>query len=223
MAQYVPTLEFYSNKLPLISTTYASSESFFAINVNPLCKPQDVTDTFMPNIAYFEFLRLYRYKVDDILEVIGFHDNTPQFRFARRKNVVLSIQTEATTEEDLLKAVTNAKLVLESSDLTLMEFTSYADISTAPGHYVLYWELKTNKFNNNNATTKLDENVLAECCYVVEESLDALYRKERTKDGKIGALEIRVVQNGTFDALMDFFVSRGGSVTQYKTPLEHVH
>ncbi|KFK35356.1 hypothetical protein AALP_AA5G274100 [Arabis alpina] len=249
MAQYVPTLEFYSNKLPLVSTTYGASESFFGVNVNPLCKPQDVTYTFMPNISYFEFLHidegnnneivelanvklghyyapvvttfagLYRYKVDDILEVTGFHNNAPQFRFARRKNVVLSIQTEATTEDDLLNAVTNAKLVLESTDLMLMDFTSYADISTAPGHYVLYWELKTKNFNNNNLTTKLDEKVFAECCYVVEESLDPLYRKERTKDGTIGALEIRVVQNGTFDALMDFFISRGGSISQYKTPV----
>lgn len=129
--------------------------------------------------------------------------------------MALSIQTEATTDVDILKAITNAKLVLESSDLMLIDFTSYADISTTPGHYVLYWELKT----KNNGTTKLDDKVLVECCYVMEESLDALYRKERTKDGSIGALEIRVVQNGTFDAFMDFFVSRGGSVTQYKTPL----
>ncbi|CAH2036682.1 unnamed protein product [Thlaspi arvense] len=249
MAQYVPTLEFYSDKLPLISPTYASSETFFGINVNPLCKPQDVTYTFMPNIAFFEFLPvdkesnndivdladvklgcyyvplvttysgLYRYKMDDILQVAGFHNKAPQFRFARRKNEVLSIQSEGTTEVELLKAVTNAKLVLESSDLMLMDFTSCADISTTstPSHYVLYWELKAK--NLDNTSTKVDDKVLVECCHVVEESLNASYRKERTKEGAIGALEIRVVQNGTFDALMEFFVSRGASVAQYKTPL----
>ncbi|CAL9215853.1 unnamed protein product [Arabidopsis halleri] len=257
IAQYIPTLDFYSNKLPLVTTSYGSSETFFGTSLNPLSKPQDVAYTFIPNIAYFEFSPvdkdnnnelvqladvklgyyyspvvttysgLYRYKVDDILEVTGFHNNAPQFKFAQRKNVVLSIQTEATTEVNLLKAVTNAKLVLESSDFMLLDFTSYAEISSAPGHYVLYWELKT----KNNGTSKLDDKVLVECCYVVEESLNAFYRKERTKDGSfgdqkkkkkhgsIGALEIRVVQKGTFDALMDFFVSRGGSVTQYKTPL----
>lgn len=56
-AQFIPMLEFYSNKLPLISPIYASSETMFGVNVNPLCKPQDISYTFMPNMSYFEFLR----------------------------------------------------------------------------------------------------------------------------------------------------------------------
>ncbi|KAF3782238.1 Indole-3-acetic acid-amido synthetase GH3-3 [Nymphaea thermarum] len=55
MAQYIPSLEFYSGGLPLASTAYASSESFFGINLNPLCKTEDIAYTIMPNIAYFEF------------------------------------------------------------------------------------------------------------------------------------------------------------------------
>lgn len=56
LAQYIPTLEFYSDKLPIVSTTYASSETYFGINVNPLSKPQHVSYTFLPNLSYFEFL-----------------------------------------------------------------------------------------------------------------------------------------------------------------------
>ncbi|KAK3021104.1 hypothetical protein RJ639_045488 [Escallonia herrerae] len=56
MAQYIPTLEFYSGGLPLISTMYASSECYFGINLNPLSKPPDVSYTLLPNMAYFEFL-----------------------------------------------------------------------------------------------------------------------------------------------------------------------
>lgn len=55
-AQYIPMLEFYSNKLPLSSPLYASSETLFGVNVNPLCKPHDVSYTFMPNFSDFEFL-----------------------------------------------------------------------------------------------------------------------------------------------------------------------
>jgi auxin responsive GH3 family protein len=44
-----------------------------------------------------------------------------------------------------------------------------------------------------------------------------MYRKSRHR-GSIRALEIRVVKPGAFDALMDFFVSRGTSPSQYKTP-----
>ena len=83
--------------------------------------------------------------------------------------MVSRIQTEATTEVDLLKAVTHVKLILKSWRLMLMDFTSYAYISSIQGHYVLYQELKTKK----NWQTKIDDNVLAECCYGVEESFDA--------------------------------------------------
>ncbi|KAL0763677.1 hypothetical protein Bca101_079828 [Brassica carinata] len=95
-------------------------------------------------------------------------------------------------------------------------FTCYPHISAIPGHYVLYWELKGNR--NGDISELIDTNVSVECCSVVEESLDALYRKYRSKYGSIGALEIRVVQQGTFDSLMEYFIAQGASIGQYKTP-----
>ncbi|KAF8104037.1 hypothetical protein N665_0181s0058 [Sinapis alba] len=246
MAHYVPTLDFYSNKLPLISPIYASSETMFGINVNPLCKPLDVSYTFMPNVSYFEFLLvneankveivdlvdvnlgcyyeplvtnhtgLYRYKMGDILQVTGFYNNTPQFRFVQRKSVALSVHLETTTEEQILKAMTNARNVLESSNLMLFEFTCVADTSSDLGHYVFYWELKS---KTNNADLELDNELLVECCSVLENSLDPVYWKYRSENGPIGALEIRVVKEGTFDSIMDIYISRGATITQYKTPI----
>ncbi|KAF2609293.1 hypothetical protein F2Q68_00043291 [Brassica cretica] len=248
MAQYIPILEFYSYKLPQVSTVYGCSESTFGFNVDPLSKPQDASYTFLPNISYFEFLPidherdiasivdlvnvkqgcyyepvvtnsfgLTRYLIGDILQVVGFYNSTPQFRFVRRKNIVLSVETEMTTEEDILKALARASLVLESSsDVMLMGFTCYADVSTFPGHYVFYWELKARAIKD---VVEPDKKVLVECCSVLEESFDALYRRLRSKGGVIGALEIRVVQKGTFDSLMEYFTSQGGSTAQYKTPI----
>lgn len=266
MAQYIPTLEFYSGGLPLISTMYASSECFFGINFKPLSKPSDVSYTLLPNMAYFEFLPvekshsetteeaqcngnsgshsvketvdlvdvklgqyyelivttftgLYRYRVGDILMVTGFYNNAPQFRFVQRQNVVLSIDTDKTSEEDLLKAVTEAKKLLEPLGFLLTEYTSYPDTSSLPGRYVLFWELKA-KGNNIviNELKGLNGEIMEECCSRVEESLDYVYRRCRAKDKSIGALEIRVVRHGTFDALMDYCLSQGSSVNQYKTP-----
>ncbi|CAH8312134.1 unnamed protein product [Eruca vesicaria subsp. sativa] len=56
MAQHIPLLEFYVNDLLLISRNYVSSEAMFGVNLNPLCKPQDVSYTFLPNMSYFEFI-----------------------------------------------------------------------------------------------------------------------------------------------------------------------
>ncbi|KAE8023799.1 hypothetical protein FH972_009460 [Carpinus fangiana] len=271
MAQYIPTLEFYSGGLPLVSTMYASSECYLGINFKPLSKPSDVSYTLLPNMAYFEFLHveknheqvseeiqcnttisdknctqkeykkeimelvdlvdvklghyyelvittftgLYRYRVGDILMVTGFHNNAPQFRFVHRRNVVLSIDTDKTNEDDLFNAVTQAKRLLKPLGFLLTEYTSYVDTSSIPGHYVLFWELK---MKGNNDLPELDHAIMEQCCSIVEDSLDYVYRRCRKKDNSIGPLEIRVVKHGTFDALMDFCVSQGSSVNQYKTP-----
>ncbi|CAB87144.1 auxin reponsive-like protein [Arabidopsis thaliana] len=161
------------------------------------------------------FSGLYRYRVGDVLRATGFYNNAPHFCFVGRQKVVLSIDMDKTYEDDLLKAVTNAKLLLEPHDLMLMDFTSRVDSSSFPGHYVIYWELgskvKDAKFEPNR-------DVMEECCFTVEESLDAVYRKGRKNDKNIGPLEIKVVKPGAFDELMNFFLSRGSSVSQYKTP-----
>lgn len=163
----------------------------------------------------WDFTGLYRYRLGDVLRVTGFYNNAPQFYFVGRQKVVLSIDVDKTYEEDLHKAVTNAKLLLEPHDIMLMDFTSRVDSSSIPGHYVLYWELGS-KFKD--AKLELDLNVMEECCITVEESLDSVYRKQRKNDKNIGPLEIKIVRRGAFDEVMNFFLSRGSSVSQYKTP-----
>ncbi|XP_022753988.1 indole-3-acetic acid-amido synthetase GH3.17-like [Durio zibethinus] len=269
MRQYTTELEFYGGGLPLVSCIYASSEAICGINLEPLSKPSDVFYTFLPNMAYFEFLPmkkdyvtisqdqaqfdgvshhesemktnnedtepvdlvnvkpgqcyellvttsagLYRYRVGDILMVSGFHNNTPQFQFVERQNVILSIYVDKTSEADLLKAVTEAKTLLDPLGFILTGFTSYADTSSTPGHYVLFWELKGKEGNN---IKELDPKIMLECCSKMEELLNYTYKIHR-KENAIAALEIRVVKQGTFVALMDYYVSKGASLSQYKAP-----
>ncbi|GMJ10502.1 Gretchen Hagen 3.17 [Hibiscus trionum] len=252
MSQYVDRLEFYGGGLPLLSVFYACSESFCGINLEPLSEPSNVSYTFIPNMAYFEFLPvinrdtltmseedvepvglthvkldryyellvtsaagLYRYKVGDVLKVTGFHNSTPRFQFIERQNVILSIDSDKTSEADLLKAVTEAKTLLDPLGVILVGHTSYADTSSIPGHYVLFWELKAKE--GKDGQDPVDPKVMEKCCYRVEESLDYIYRSYR-KQNAIAALEIRVVKQASFDVLMDYYVSRGASMSQYKTP-----
>ncbi|XP_057964834.1 probable indole-3-acetic acid-amido synthetase GH3.1 [Malania oleifera] len=248
MAQYIPTLDFYSGGLPLACTMYASSECYFGLNLNPMCKPAEVSYTIMPNMAYFEFLPhepapsgstreptpklvdlvdvevgkeyelvittyagLYRYRVGDILRVTGFHNSAPQFHFVRRKNVLLSIDSDKTDESELQRAVENASRLLREH-ASVVEYTSFADTKTIPGHYVIYWELMT------AGNSPPGDSVLSQCCLAMEESLNSVYRQCRVADNSIGALEIRVVKGGTFEELMDYAISRGASINQYKVP-----
>ncbi|ESQ43018.1 hypothetical protein EUTSA_v10012997mg [Eutrema salsugineum] len=258
MSQYIPTLDYYSNGLPLVCTMYASSECYFGVNLRPLCKPSEVSYTLIPTMAYFEFLPvhrnsgvtssislpkaltekeqqelvdlvdvklgqeyelvvttyagLYRYRVGDVLRVAGFKNNAPQFSFICRKNVVLSIDADKTDEVELQNAVKNAVTHLVPFDASLSEYTSYADTSSIPGHYVLFWELCL------NGNTPIPPSVFEDCCFTIEESLNSVYRQGRVSDKSIGPLEIKIVESGTFDKLMDYAISLGASINQYKTP-----
>ncbi|MED6173811.1 hypothetical protein PIB30_063156 [Stylosanthes scabra] len=258
MSQYIPTLDYYSNGLPLVCTMYASSECYFGVNLNPLCKPSEVSYTLIPTMCYYEFLPvnranendalpssnrslndkeqqdlvelvdvklgqeyelvvttyagLYRYRVGDVLRVAGFKNKAPQFNFVCRKNVVLSIDSDKTDEVELQNAMKNAVTHLIPFDATVSEYTSYADTTTIPGHYVLYWELTL------NGTTQIPPCVFEDCCLAIEESLNSVYRQGRVSDKSIGPLEIKIVEQGTFDKLMDYAISLGASINQYKTP-----
>ncbi|KQK09904.1 probable indole-3-acetic acid-amido synthetase GH3.2 [Brachypodium distachyon] len=250
MAQYIPTLRFYSGGLPMACTMYASSECYFGLNLRPMCDPSEVSYTIMPNMGYFELMPhdpeappvskddcppprlvdladaevgkeyelvittyagLCRYRVGDILQVTGFHNAAPQFRFVRRKNVLLSIDSDKTDEAELQAAVERAARLLAPYDATIVEYTSEADATTIPGHYVVYWELMARGAMWPEAA------VFERCCLEMEEALNAVYRQGRNGDA-IGPLEIRVVRAGTFEEVMDYAISRGASINQYKAP-----
>ncbi|THU71945.1 hypothetical protein C4D60_Mb04t06890 [Musa balbisiana] len=261
MAQYIPTLEYYSGGLPMACTMYASSECYFGLNLKPMCDPAEVSYTIMPNMAYFEFLPhgdcgdgqshrpgrdkaqlvdladvevgkeyelvittyagLNRYRVGDILRVNGFYNAAPQFRFVRRKNVLLSIESDKTDESELQKAVESASALLRPYSASVVEYTSHADTKAIPGHYVIYWELlaKDKSASAAEAVGALArDGVMERCCLAMEEALNSVYRQSRVADGSIGPLEIRVVRGGTFEELMDYAISRGASINQYKVP-----
>ncbi|CAL9198372.1 unnamed protein product [Musa hybrid cultivar] len=250
MAQYIPTLEYYSGGLPMACTMYASSECFFGLNLKPMCDPSEVSYTIMPNMAYFEFLPhggdgvdkaqlvdladvevgkeyelvittyagLNRYRVGDVLRVTGFHNAAPQFRFVRRKNVLLSIESDKTDEAELQKAVESVSALLRPYNASVVEYTSHADTKAIPGHYVIYWELLAKDASPSAAEAVTRDGVMELCCLAMEEALNSVYRQSRVADGSIGPLEIRVVRGGTFEELMDYAISRGASINQYKVP-----
>ncbi|XP_042436444.1 probable indole-3-acetic acid-amido synthetase GH3.2 [Zingiber officinale] len=254
MAQYIPTLEFYSGGLPMACTMYASSECYFGLNLRPMCKPGEVSYTIMPNMAYFEFLPLEdglssgsaatgaplqlvdlarvevgkqyelvittyaglcRYRVGDILQVTGFYNSAPEFRFVRRKNVLLSIESDKTDEAELQRAVERASALLRRWGASVVDYTSQAETRSIPGHYVIYWELLVRSEGEDRWPPK---EALEACCLEMEEAMNSVYRQSRAADGSIGPLEIRVVRGGTFEELMDYAIGRGASINQYKVP-----
>ncbi|KAI3931625.1 hypothetical protein MKX01_001035 [Papaver californicum] len=257
MSQYIPTIDFYSNGLPIISCRYSTSECYMGINLNPLSKSDEVSYTLIPTMAYYEFLPvhdgssnnrnncdsenqelepvdliavelgreyelvittyagLYRYRVGDVLRVAGFKNNAPQFKYMGRNNKLPSIATEKIDEVELQNAVNiAANHLMKFIHVSLVDYTCFTDTtSTTPGHYVIYFELHCDMGN----TSISRPSVFEECCFALEESLSSYYCFVRN-EGTVGPLEIKIVEKGTFDKLMNYAISQGASLSQYKTP-----
>ncbi|XXG82197.1 hypothetical protein AAC387_Pa10g0196 [Persea americana] len=159
-------------------------------------------------IIVTNFAGLYRYRLGDVVKVMGFHNSSPELQFVCRRSLLLTINIDKNTEKDLQLAVEAASKLLAEKKLELIEFTSHVDSSTEPGHYVIFWEL----------SGAPDQEVLVECTNCLDRSfIDAGYVSSR-KVNAIGPLELRVVRRGTFQKVLDHYLGLGGAVSQFKTP-----
>ncbi|KAK1376153.1 putative indole-3-acetic acid-amido synthetase GH3.5-like [Heracleum sosnowskyi] len=143
---------------------------------------------------------------------MGFHNSTPDLQFVCRRNLLLTINIDKNTERDLQQSVESAAKLLAAEKLEVVDFTSRVDLTTDPGHYVIYWEI------NGEA----NDDILRECCNCLDKSfVDAGYMSSR-KVNAIGALELRVLRRGTFHEILEHFVGMGCAVNQFKTPRKSI-
>eukprot|EP00246_Nothoceros_aenigmaticus_P005955 TRINITY_DN1853_c0_g2_i3.p1 TRINITY_DN1853_c0_g2~~TRINITY_DN1853_c0_g2_i3.p1 ORF type:complete len:602 (-),score=67.60 TRINITY_DN1853_c0_g2_i3:51-1670(-) len=161
---------------------------------------------------------LWRYKVGDVLQCVGFYHGAPKFKMVGRKNVVLSIHTDKTEEKELQEAVSRAaNRHLPPADARLHDFTSCASLDTVPGHYVLFWEISSTTGEGEGAAhTRVSESALADACFTMETALGEPYRRGRII-GAIAPLELRIVRPGTFEHITQQAVDRGVAPPQFKT------
>ncbi|XP_075103835.1 indole-3-acetic acid-amido synthetase GH3.6-like [Nicotiana tabacum] len=127
--------------------------------------------------------------------------------------MILCVDDELSNEVELQNAVKNVVDSMMPFDAHVTEYTSYVNITTISSHFVLFWE------PSGKGSTPIPPSIFEDCCLTIEESLNILYLQGRASDKSIGPLEIRVVEIGTFDKLMDYRISLGASMNQYKTPL----
>ncbi|KAK3428563.1 hypothetical protein EUGRSUZ_E00072 [Eucalyptus grandis] len=202
----------YFEFIPLGAMTEISgkeNESSTLLCVDP--KPVGLTEVKVGEeyeIIVTNFAGLYRYRLGDVVKVVGFHNSTPELQFICRRNLLLTVNIDKNTEKDLQLAVEAAAKLLGKEMLEVVDFSSQVDFSTEPGHYVIFWEM------NGQAS----EEILRGCCNCLDRSfVDAGYIGAR-KVGAIGALELRVVRRGTFQKILNYYLGLGAAVSQFKTP-----
>lgn len=143
-----------------------------------------------------------------MIEVTGFHRNTPKLNFICRRKLILTVNIDKNTEKDLQLVVERGSQMLRNSKIELLDFTSHANVANKPGHYTIYWEIKG----------EVEEGLLGECCREMDASfVDHGYVVSR-KCNSIGPLELCIVEKGTFKKIMEYFIANGAALSQFKTP-----
>ncbi|XP_058077880.1 probable indole-3-acetic acid-amido synthetase GH3.6 [Magnolia sinica] len=150
---------------------------------------------------------LYRYRLGDIVKVIGFYNSSPEVEYVMRAP---KAPGEVLTEKSLISAMERLRCMLrEETKVEIVEFASFVDLESSPKHVVIFIE----------PSIEFEESMvfLQRFCLLLEDCLGSIYKVQR-KNRDVGPLEISVVKPGSFYELFRAAVENGAPANQYKPP-----
>lgn len=232
---YNSNVEFYIDNIPVCSIVYGASEGMIGINpyinkIEYVLLPDscyfefiDVNDIEKKNpdtsdidkliigksyeIVVTNLNGLYRYRLGDVVKVVGFYNNSPKIEFLYRKNQLLNMVSEKTTEQHLKYAIDKT---VNKLNLKLVDYTTYPDNNTTPGRYIIYLELRD--FNNEYNILEIEKKLDFEL-----KNANLAYGRFRNNN-RLNQLKLVIVEEGTFNNLKDKLVRKGASRSQLKVP-----
>jgi hypothetical protein len=151
---------------------------------------------------------LYRYNINDLVEVVGFHEDTPIIQFVRKGLGVSSITGEKLTEEQVKVALCHALRQLKLTQIN--HFTASVQLGHPP-YYACFAELNGH----------LPDSVREEFLRVFELSLQAQNPEyeEKRASRRLGPPVLEIVPPGTYTRLRQQRVLEGAPEAQVKIPL----
>ena len=232
---YDDMVNYYTESLPIYSPAYAATEAMMGINpyaekIRYVIIPDTAFYEFIPieesnkknpetycidelkigesyEVIVTNYAGFYRYRLGDVIKVVDYYNKSPEIEFLYRKNQVLNMYAEKTTEEHLKVAISNT---MSKLDLSLVDYTTLEDNSITPGRYIFYFE-----FNNELPKSRLK---------LLEKTLDLELQKANLaygrfrKSNKLACTGVIVIRRNTFDNIKKFLISKGVSKSQIKIP-----
>jgi hypothetical protein len=232
---YDEELNYYTDSLPIYSAAYGSTEAMIGINpyadkIRYVIIPDTAFYEFISieeenkeskntlnldelkvgkkyEIVVTNYAGLYRYRIGDVIKVVGFYNNSPEIEFLYRKNQVLNMVSEKTNEEHLTNSV---RRTIEKLNLVLADYTTMPDISITPGRYVFYFELKE---NISNYKLKILEKILDD-----EIRISNLAYNRARNNKRLGMVKVKLLLPNTFNLVKEYLFKKGVSKNQIKIP-----
>nr|WP_320026751.1 GH3 auxin-responsive promoter family protein [uncultured Acetobacterium sp.] len=230
-AVYTDKMRHYLGDVPIYFSVYAASESIMAI-CNEMESQEFV---LIPDSAFYEFIPVdqedseetltmeqletgkdyeivltntsgfYRYRIKDVVRVVGWYKNCPKIQFVYRLNQMVSIAGEKTTEECISWAV---KEFAKDTECELVDYSVYADVAVSPGRYVIIMETEKRMSKENHDKYRI---IIEEKLGIANPSIGS-----KVKSGILSPSEITFVQEETYALYRDLMIMRGISGNQLK-------
>ncbi len=228
---YVQKLRKHIGDAPIHNMGYAAAEGYMAmpveLNVNDyVLLPRSIFFEFIPlddpdckrpltigevevgkeyELIVTNFSGLYRYQIEDVVRVTGYHNKTPKIEFLYRNNLAMNIANEKTTTQMVDWA---AAKVQEQLGISFKGYSFYADTDNEPVRYMLLAEP--------------DGDVSADKIPEIEKALDEWLNESNEKYfkyrrwGMITDPKVVLLKKGTYADYRDMLKKQGKVLNQIK-------
>ncbi|GCB74674.1 hypothetical protein scyTo_0003765, partial [Scyliorhinus torazame] len=231
---------FYCEGVPIYSPVYAATEGLIGVNLWPgkeerhyllwplsiffefipvdLCSEGQPQTLFLDEVKENELYELivtntsglYRYRMGDIVKVVGFHNQCPVVEFKCRRGQFLNVRGEKITEEAFYRTLLRAVSLWPGA--MLLDYCCAQSGLLGPfcgssdPHYEVFVEIKGVRNLSEDQRYKLDQ-----CLQEDSEQYQSFRRK-----GSLGPVRVHIVAAGSFKALTDFIMANlGTSYSQF--------
>ncbi len=150
---------------------------------------------------------LYRYLLNDLVEMCGRYEETPRIRFVRKGGATSNLLGEK-FEEDLVNRAVGA--ALKDTRIETTCFTLAPVVGGVRPHYALYFEPTPG--TPDDALTRLRD--------AVDDALakNAIEYSRLRRNGHLAPLELRRLPDGSYDRFRQERVAAGSAEAQLKIP-----
>lgn len=245
---YDDKVNYYTNHIPIYSTTYAATEGVVALNNDykvieyilaldtvfyEFIKEEDIMKdnpkTYLVDeikigekyeIVLTNFIGLYRYRLGDVVMVTGFFKKSPKVTFKYRQNQLLNMAAEKTNEGQMSDAIKNMGKIFR---LSLLDYTTEPDNSVSPGRYIVYLECDKRTYDNIlkiNCERKLYDKMVSKISYELDRQLkiSSPAYNRARYNYKLSTLKVFFVKENTFMKMKELMFHEGVSKNQIKIP-----
>ena len=158
---------------------------------------------------------LYRYRLGDIVKVVGFYNSSPQVEFVTRAP---NHPGEVITEGNLISAIKSFQQVLRSEVTTeITEFACFLDLELNPKQLKVFVEVREARILLQEENLQESVLVLRRCCSSLEDAFGDIYKLMKAR-GEVGPMLLYIVKPGSFDKVLQVAIENGAPASQYKPP-----